>query len=159
MSKRLITPADKHHAPGLTLALLLGLCFSGHACADDTTPEQRRLMGELRQLMAAEAEARDLTQVWGVTPRPLYQATEGFLAAHPDLNNRLRGEFVLVVHARPATGETEGLTPAVQALLAELVAHVPVKQAAALVADVLGLPRKALYDDTLRLRQAQDAAE
>ena len=48
---------------------------------------------------------------------------------------------------------------AVQALLAELVTHVPVKQAAALVAEVLGLPRKALYDDALRLRQAQDAAE
>lgn len=73
--------------------------------------------------------------------------------------NRLRGEFVLVVHARPASSEAEGLTPAVQALLAELVTHVPVKQAAALVADVLGLPRKALYDDALRLRQAQDAAE
>ena len=73
--------------------------------------------------------------------------------------NRLRGEFVLVVHARPASGEAEGLTPAVQALLAELVTHVPVKQAAALVAEVLGLPRKALYDDALRLRQAQDAAE
>lgn len=68
--------------------------------------------------------------------------------------NRLRGEFVLVVHAQPAQQEAAGLTPAVEALLSELVAHVPVKQAAALVAEVLGLPRKALYDDALRLRQS-----
>jgi len=73
--------------------------------------------------------------------------------------NRLRGEFVLVVHAQPAPPEAEGLAPEVQALLLEMVAHVPVKQAAALVADVLGLPRKALYDDALRLRQARDAAQ
>ena len=50
--------------------------------------------------------------------------------------------------------EVAGISPQVQALLAELVAHVPVKQAAALVSDVLGLPRKALYDDALRLRQS-----
>lgn len=73
--------------------------------------------------------------------------------------NRLRGEFVLVVHARPASDEAVGLAPEVEALLAELVAHVPVKQAAALVADVLGLARKALYDDALRLRQVQDASD
>lgn len=73
--------------------------------------------------------------------------------------NRLRGEFVLVVHARPTSDDAPGLSPQVEALLAELVSHVPVKQAAALVADVLGLPRKALYDDALRLRQAQDAAD
>jgi 16S rRNA (cytidine1402-2'-O)-methyltransferase len=73
--------------------------------------------------------------------------------------NRVRGEFVLVVHALPTTQEPTGIAPEVQALLGELVAHVPVKQAAALVADVLGLPRKALYDDALRLRQAQDAAD
>lgn len=73
--------------------------------------------------------------------------------------NRLRGEFVLVVHARPASQEPAGIAPEVEALLAELVAHVPVKQAAALVADVLGLPRKALYDDALKLRQAQDASD
>lgn len=73
--------------------------------------------------------------------------------------NRLRGEFVLVVHARPTSQEVVGISPQVQALLAELVAHVPVKQAAALVAEVLGLPRKSLYDDALRLRQARDATD
>lgn len=54
MSKRLLTPADKHHAPGLPLALLLGLCFSGHACADDATPEHARLAAALRQLDSIE---------------------------------------------------------------------------------------------------------
>ncbi|MBH1986464.1 MAG: 16S rRNA (cytidine(1402)-2'-O)-methyltransferase [Burkholderiales bacterium] len=68
--------------------------------------------------------------------------------------NRQRGEFVLVVHAQPPSDAPEGLAPGVEALLSELVRHVPVKQAAALVADVVGLSRKALYDDALRLRQA-----
>ena len=71
--------------------------------------------------------------------------------------NRQRGEFVLVVHAQPPTDAPEGLAPGVEALLSELVRHVPVKQAAALVADVVGLSRKALYDDALRLRQSLDS--
>jgi 16S rRNA (cytidine1402-2'-O)-methyltransferase len=70
--------------------------------------------------------------------------------------NRLRGEFVLVVHAQPAEQATTQVPPAVEALLTAMVPHLPVKQAAALVADVLGLPRKALYDDALRLRQSMN---
>lgn len=54
MSKRLLPPADRHHAPGLTLALLLGLCVSGHASADDATPEHARLAAALRQLDSIE---------------------------------------------------------------------------------------------------------
>jgi len=54
MSKRLPSPADRHHAPGLTLALLLGLCVSGHASADDATPEHARLAAALRQLDSIE---------------------------------------------------------------------------------------------------------
>ncbi len=67
--------------------------------------------------------------------------------------NRQRGEFVLVVHAQPHTQAAPGESPAVQALLQVLVAHLPVKQAAALVADVLGLPPKALYDQALQVRK------
>jgi 16S rRNA (cytidine1402-2'-O)-methyltransferase len=73
--------------------------------------------------------------------------------------NRLRGEFVLVVHAQAVVKAETSISLEVAALLSELVRHVPVKQAAALVADVLGLPRKALYDDALRLRQVQQVAE
>jgi RAQPRD family integrative conjugative element protein len=54
MSMRLLSPANRHPAPGLTLALLLGLHASGHACADDATPEHARLAAALRQLDSIE---------------------------------------------------------------------------------------------------------
>ncbi|MGP6112141.1 integrative conjugative element protein, RAQPRD family [Pseudomonas aeruginosa] len=54
MSKRPLPPADRHHAPALTLALLLGLCLAGHVSADDVTPEHARLAAALRQLDSIE---------------------------------------------------------------------------------------------------------
>lgn len=54
MSKRLHPPADRHHSLRLILALLLGLCFSGYASADDATPEHARLAAALRQLDSIE---------------------------------------------------------------------------------------------------------
>lgn len=54
MPKRLLLPADRHHAPSLPLALLLGLCLSGHASADNSTSEHTRLAAALRQLDSIE---------------------------------------------------------------------------------------------------------
>ncbi|PMX27613.1 MULTISPECIES: RAQPRD family integrative conjugative element protein [unclassified Pseudomonas] len=54
MSKRPLPSADRHHAPGLTQALLLGLCLAGHVSADDATPEHTRLAAALRQLDSIE---------------------------------------------------------------------------------------------------------
>jgi len=66
--------------------------------------------------------------------------------------HRQRGEFVLVVHAA-AKGEAElALPPAMDALLRELVRHIPVKQAAGLVADAAGWPKKVLYELALGYR-------
>lgn len=48
-----------------------------------------------------EAEARDLTQVWGVRPRPLYQATEGFLAAPCSKGGLHLNEHDLIVELEP----------------------------------------------------------
>lgn len=69
--------------------------------------------------------------------------------------NRHKGEFVLVVHAVAAT-TAQTLPPAMDAILQELVRHMPVKQAAGLVADAAGWPRKALYELALQHRQAED---
>lgn len=68
--------------------------------------------------------------------------------------NRDRGEFVLVVHAASASEAPEGFSDEVLALLKALADHLPVKQAAGLVADVTRLPRKALYEQALQWRQA-----
>ena len=54
MSMHLLSLAYRHHAPGLILALLLGLCSAGHANADDATPEHARLANVLRQFDSIE---------------------------------------------------------------------------------------------------------
>ncbi|MDE2402587.1 MAG: 16S rRNA (cytidine(1402)-2'-O)-methyltransferase [Burkholderiales bacterium] len=69
--------------------------------------------------------------------------------------NRDRGEFVVVVHAAAAAAATQALSTEVQALLKALSSHFPLKQAAGLVADVTHLPRKALYEQALQWRQAE----
>ncbi|MBG6487892.1 hypothetical protein I5I57_11490 [Pseudomonas aeruginosa] len=54
MSKRLLSPANRHHATDLIPALLLGLCLAGPAGADAATPEHARLAAALRQLDSIE---------------------------------------------------------------------------------------------------------
>lgn len=71
-----------------------------------------------------------------------------WLAADP---HRLRGEFVLVVHAfaaAPAQAERSGLDHVLRSLLATL----PLKQAVELAAKVTGAPRNALYARALAMR-------
>lgn len=70
--------------------------------------------------------------------------------------NRLRGEFALVLHAPPAEAAEVALPAAAVELLAALVQTHPVKQAAQWVAQACGLPRNAVYEQALSLRQAGD---
>jgi RAQPRD family integrative conjugative element protein len=53
MSKRLLSPANRHYTIGLIPALLLGLCLD-QAGADDATTEHARLAAALRQLDSIE---------------------------------------------------------------------------------------------------------
>lgn len=87
MSKRLLSPANRHHAPDLIPTLLLGLCLAGHAGADDATPEHTRLAAALRQLDSIERlVAQQATQPPDARAR--YHFDYGRLAA--DLE-RVRG--------------------------------------------------------------------
>jgi 16S rRNA (cytidine1402-2'-O)-methyltransferase len=70
--------------------------------------------------------------------------------------NRVRGEFVLVLHALPrAAAPDETLPPAAEHCLAVLVRELPLKQAVALAADISGAPRNALYQRALQLRDGE----
>lgn len=78
----------------------------------------------------------------------------GWLAAQ---SHRQRGEFVWVIHAPTASTAPTDLPPAALVLLRELTQHLPIKQAAALVADATGLNRKQLYETALAWRKHDDA--
>ncbi|WP_313054330.1 RAQPRD family integrative conjugative element protein [Pseudomonas lopnurensis] len=54
MSKRPIPTAYRHRASSLILLMLLGLCVSSQAGANDATPEHARLAAALRQLDSIE---------------------------------------------------------------------------------------------------------
>ena len=67
--------------------------------------------------------------------------------------NRVRGEFVLVLHAEPRTAAAdERLSPAADHTLAVLQRELPLKQAVALAAEISGAPRNALYQRALQRR-------
>lgn len=68
--------------------------------------------------------------------------------------NRLRGEFVLVLHAAAPAGD-EAASAAHDRVLDALLAALPLKQAVALAVELTGAPRNALYERALaRKREA-----
>jgi 16S rRNA (cytidine1402-2'-O)-methyltransferase len=76
-----------------------------------------------------------------------------WLAADP---NRLRGEFVLVVHGMPACVAPRELAD--DRLLGSLLRELPLKQAVALAAEIGGSPRNALYQRALALKAQGDGS-
>ena len=61
---------------------------------------------------------------------------------------RQRGEFALVLHPAPPTGDDGNATRVLRLLLAEL----PLKSAVRLAAEISGAPRNALYEQALALK-------
>ena len=72
-----------------------------------------------------------------------------WLAQQP---NRLRGEFVLVLHPAPVAGEPGSELRILTLLLAEL----PLKTAVKLAVDITGAPRNTLYDAALLLKKTSE---
>lgn len=66
--------------------------------------------------------------------------------------NRLRGEFTIVLHGSPMATEAGKDSRVLSLLLKEL----PVKTAVKLAAEITGEARNALYEQALKLKQAED---
>jgi 16S rRNA (cytidine1402-2'-O)-methyltransferase len=66
--------------------------------------------------------------------------------------NRSRGEFVLVLHAQPLAAAADPVDARTETALKLLLAHLPLKQAVAVAAQLSGAPRNALYQRALTLR-------
>ena len=67
-------------------------------------------------------------------------------------SNRLRGEFVLVLHPLALVAVHDDAPRVLKLLLAEL----PLKTAVKLASDITGAPRNALYEAALRLKDSSD---
>ncbi|MBK6866825.1 MAG: 16S rRNA (cytidine(1402)-2'-O)-methyltransferase [Burkholderiales bacterium] len=67
---------------------------------------------------------------------------------------RQRGEFALVLHPAPPTGDDGNATRVLRLLLAEL----PLKSAVRLAAEISGAPRNALYEQALAWKASSDGA-
>lgn len=101
---------------------------------------------------------RELTKQFETVATMPAAALPGWLATEA---TRLRGEFVLVLHASApsTTPQAEALPAAVTAILAILVQALPLKQAVALATAASGAPRNAVYAAALALRQGQEGGE
>ncbi|BAL93417.1 16S rRNA (cytidine(1402)-2'-O)-methyltransferase [Rubrivivax gelatinosus] len=91
---------------------------------------------------------RELTKQFETVATMAAAELPGWLAADA---NRVRGEFVLVLHALPAV-VAEGLAPSALQTLEVLLRELPLKQAVALAAEISGAPRNALYQEALARR-------
>jgi 16S rRNA (cytidine1402-2'-O)-methyltransferase len=88
---------------------------------------------------------RELTKQFEEIATVTALALSPWLAADP---NRLRGEFVLVLHPAAVAASEAPDDRVLQLLLAEL----PLKTAVKLAADITGAPRNALYERALSLK-------
>jgi 16S rRNA (cytidine1402-2'-O)-methyltransferase len=108
-----------------------------HALAE-TLPERRLTI------------CRELTKQFETVATMRAGDTPAWLAADPQ---RLRGEFVLVLHALPsAASEAQALPEEALRTLQVLLRELPLKQAVALAAELSGASRNALYAKALALR-------
>ena len=100
------------------------------------------ILGPERQVVLA----RELTKTFEtIKGAPIAELVEWVRAD----SDQQRGECVLVVEAMPEREESDGLDPEAQRVLDILLAELPVKQAAALAAQITGEKKNRLYQVAL----------
>jgi len=129
-------------------------------------PQTQVLFEAPHRITSLAAELAGQAEAVGVGARPITvcrELTKQFETVHATTlselpawldgdAHRTRGEFVLVLHALPRAARDGALPEAAEAVLRELLAELPVKQAVALAARISGAPRNLLYEAALRLR-------
>ncbi|TPH25520.1 16S rRNA (cytidine(1402)-2'-O)-methyltransferase [Haemophilus haemolyticus] len=104
----------------------------------DTLEDMQSLLGEERYIVLA----REITKTWETITGNTIKNLREWLLEDP---NRTKGEMVLIVEGKPKSDNNDEIFPqAVKAL--ELIAEeLPLKKAAAIVAELYGYKKNALY--------------
>jgi len=120
---------------------------SPHRLAD-AVKDLERVCGPDRMLTVARELTKRFEQV---ATMPLGDMG-GWLAAD---GHRAQGEFVLIVHQAPESGESDAIDAATQRLLDALLESMSVRDAARVAAKATGAPRDALYALALGRQRAR----
>ncbi|HHF4259384.1 TPA: 16S rRNA (cytidine(1402)-2'-O)-methyltransferase [Haemophilus influenzae] len=104
----------------------------------DTLEDMQAVLGEERYMVLA----REMTKTWETITGNTIKNLREWLLEDP---NRTKGEMVLIVEGKPKSDNNDEISPqAVKAL--ELIAEeLPLKKAAAIVAELYGYKKNALY--------------
>ncbi|CBY80766.1 MULTISPECIES: 16S rRNA (cytidine(1402)-2'-O)-methyltransferase [Haemophilus] len=104
----------------------------------DTLEDMQAVLGEERYIVLA----REMTKTWETITGNTIKNLREWLLEDP---NRTKGEMVLIVEGKPKSDNNDKISPqAVKAL--ELIAEeLPLKKAAAIVAELYGYKKNALY--------------
>ena len=147
--------------------------FEGFLPAKSAARQQRleKLKDDTRTVIFYEAPHRiiemlkDCQQVFGDKRKVVIarELTKTFETVHGDTldslvpwveadDNQKKGEFVVLVHGAEAREDT-GIDAESERILLILLKDLPVKQAAALAANITGLKKNALYQHALALKE------
>lgn len=111
-------------------------------------------LADMAEILGARdaAVTRELTKLHEEIRRGTLSELSAFYAE----SGPPKGEITLVI-GPPGAKESEGNPVQIDALLAQVLPFMPVRSASALIADLTGISRRAVYNRALALKGAKDA--
>lgn len=104
----------------------------------DTLEDMQAVLGEKRYVVLA----REITKTWETITGNKIQALRNWLSDDP---NRTKGEMVLIVEGKPKSNNEEEISPQAIKALILINKELPLKKAAAIVSELYGYKKNALY--------------
>lgn len=104
----------------------------------DTLEDMQTVLGEKRYVVLA----REITKTWETITGDKIQSLRNWLSDDP---NRTKGEMVLIVEGKPKSNNEEEISPQAIKALTLISKELPLKKAAAIVSELYGYKKNALY--------------
>ena len=104
----------------------------------DTLEDMQAVLGEERYIVLA----REMTKTWETITGNTIKNLREWLLEDP---NRTKGEMVLIVEGKPKSDNNDEISPQAMKALELIAEELPLKKAAAIVAELYGYKKNALY--------------
>ena len=104
----------------------------------DTLEDMQSVLAEERYLVLA----REITKTWETITGNTIKNLREWLLGDP---NRTKGEMVLIVEGKPKSDNNDEISPQAMKALELIAEELPLKKAAAIVAELYGYKKNALY--------------